>query len=115
MQDGDIWPQRTSHSGKTTHYDIRHGVLNGFINLLETGKSRHGVQSARALRCDRFLRDQDVKPYTHKIYARDSKKVVGRFDFVFGYFETSAVTKIHCWTHSDCLESDQGAKTESKN
>lgn len=104
MQDGYIKPKRTSNSGKTKYYYIRDGVLNGFINLPETGKGRHGVQSARAPLGDTFYRDLDVKPYKQKIYARDSKKVVGRFDFVYGYFETNAGTKIYCWTNSDCLE-----------
>ena len=106
MRDGYIKPKRTSNSGKTKYYYIRDGVLNGFINLPETGHGRHGVQASRAPVGDAFYRDLDVKPYKQKIYGRDSKKVVGRFDYVFGYFETNAGTKIYCWTNSDCLEAE---------
>ena len=106
LDKGYIIPKRTSQSGKATYYYIRDGVLNGFINLPETGKGRHGVQAAREAVGGHFWRDKDVRVYPQTIYGYDSKKVVGSFDFVFGYFETNAGTKIYCWTNADCLASE---------
>lgn len=103
MTGGYIIPDRTSSAGKVDYYYIRDGVLNGFINLPETGNKRHGVQASRVRVGEYFWRDKDVDDYIQYIYGRGSSKVVGTFRFAYGYFVTNAGTKIYTWTNRDCL------------
>ena len=105
MEDGYILPNRTSNAGKSTYYYIRDGVLNGFINLPETGNKRHGVQSSRVRVGGNFWRDLDVDNYIQDIYGYNSSSIVGTFRWCFGYFETNTGDKIYCWTNLECLDS----------
>ncbi|WP_108804231.1 RICIN domain-containing protein [Aquimarina sp. Aq107] len=103
MVNGYIVPDRTSNAGKVDYYYIRDGLLNGFINLPETGNKRHGVQCSRVKPGSSFWRDMDVDNYIQNIYAYNSTTVVGTFRWCYGYFVTDAGTKIYCWTNRECL------------
>jgi len=103
LEEGYILPDRTSNAGKAKYYYIRDGVLNGFINLPETGNKRHGVQSSRVKVGKSFWRDLDVDDYIQNIYGYNSSNIVGTFRWSFGYFETNTGQKIYCWTNRECL------------
>ena len=103
MRDGYIIPNRSSSAGKVEYYYIRDGVLNGFINLPETGNKRHGVQGSRVRVGESFWRDKDVDDYIQDIYGRNSSRKIGSFRFTFGYFKTNGGTKIYSWTNRECL------------
>ncbi|MGJ8641589.1 MAG: RICIN domain-containing protein [Opitutaceae bacterium] len=104
LEDSYILPDRTSNAGKAKYYYIRDGVLNGFINLPETGNKRHGVQASRVKVGKSFWRDVDVDDYIQNLYGYDSSTVAGTFRWSFGYFETNTGQKIYCWTNRDCLD-----------
>ena len=103
---GRVVPNRTSSAGKVNFYYIREGMLQGFINIPETGNKRHGVQCSRTKVGGKFWKDKDVPEYKQKIYKKGSNQLLGEFKFVFGFFETSGKTKIYCWTNKDCLKKD---------
>jgi len=113
MEDGYIIPNRTSNAGKVTYYYIRDGLLNGFINLPETGNKRHGVQCSRVKPGSSFWRDMDVDNYIQNIYGYDSSKIIGTFNWAYGYFVTDTGTKIYCWTNRDCLKPREDSQNAS--
>lgn len=104
LKDGYIIPNRTSSAGKVSYYYIRDGLLNGFINLPETGNKRHGVQATRVKPGQSFWRDKDVNYYTQTIYKRNSKTKLGTFQFAYGYYKTNTGQRIYCWTNRACLK-----------
>ncbi len=113
MEGGYIIPNRSSNAGKVTYYYIRDGLLNGFINLPETGNKRHGVQCSRVKPGSSFWRDKDVDNYIQNIYKSDSSKIIGTFNWAYGYFVTDEGTKIYCWTNRDCLKPKEDSQNAS--
>ncbi|MFC7338220.1 hypothetical protein ACFQY0_13585 [Haloferula chungangensis] len=114
LEESYIIPNRTSSAGKAKYYYIRDGVLNGFINLPETGNKRHGVQCSRSRIGKNFWRDMDVNDYVQNLYGYDSSTVIATFRWCFGYFETNTGQKIYCWTNRDCLDEPTSIVTISK-
>lgn len=98
-------PDRDSSytAGKAKYYYTRDGVLDGLINIPETGKQRFGVSCDQAPIGETFWMDDNIEEAVVAYYAPSSEVVAGRFRLVYGYFVTSAGAKRFCWTNRECL------------
>ena len=96
-------PSKTA--GKAKFYWVRDGVLDGLINLPETGSQRYGVSWDQAPVGSPFWMDEDVDEYVIEVFAPNSSKVSknASFRMRYGYFKTNANKKRYCWTNRECL------------